>query len=28
MDEGRGEIDHAIQALKDGLAEVRKAKGQ
>ena len=28
MDEGRGDIDHAIQALKDGLAEVRKAKGQ
>jgi alanine-glyoxylate transaminase/serine-glyoxylate transaminase/serine-pyruvate transaminase len=27
-DERRGEIDHAIQALKDGLAEVRKAKGQ
>ena len=28
MDESRGEIDRAIQALKDGLAEVKKAKGQ
>jgi alanine-glyoxylate transaminase / serine-glyoxylate transaminase / serine-pyruvate transaminase len=28
MDEGRGEIDKAIEALKEGLAEVSKAKGQ
>jgi alanine-glyoxylate transaminase/serine-glyoxylate transaminase/serine-pyruvate transaminase len=28
MDEGREDIDQAIQALKDGLAEVRKATGQ
>ena len=28
MDESRGEIDKAIQALKEGLAEVQKAKGQ
>ncbi|KPI44189.1 Alanine--glyoxylate aminotransferase 1 [Cyphellophora attinorum] len=28
MDESRGEIDKAIEALKEGLAEVQKAKGQ
>ena len=28
MDESRGEVDKALQALKDGLAEVEKAKGQ
>lgn len=28
MDESRGDIDRAIQALKDGLTEVKQAKGQ
>ena len=28
MDEGRGEIDKALDALKEGLAEIEKAKGQ